>query len=355
MSKCIRFAWLGSCLLVSSSVFAEPLPEGVKSSGFYEVDITSMTDAAVAYLNDGPFQKRDGFRLQLVKGVTDKDLERVRELPWLQKLYLTRLGEPTNLGLLGPLPELHTIHLSTSATNYEALAKLPKLQTLQISDRITSIAFVKGLSQLKQLHLPETVEDYSPLVGSTSLVALSVPGIKKDSKLLAPLNTLTNLEDLRLGSRVIKDLSSIANCTKLRKLSCTFCEELSDISAIAKFTDLEELGLWGTKVSDISALAKCEKLKWLQLSGTPVTDLTPLAKLPDLRYLQLTGSAVTELRPLASCAALKTVDLGDLKITSIDPLLSVKTLGYVTLPKALPEEVIEKLKKAFPKAKIMTR
>ena len=80
--------------------------------------------------------------------------------------------------------------------------------------------------------------------------------------------------------------------------------EVSNVSPLAKLTELRTLDLTNTQVSDVSALAKLTKLKSLDLNYTQVRDVSPLAKLTNLEKLYFHNTQVSDLTPLAKLTKL---------------------------------------------------
>lgn len=302
-------------LLIASLVnvaMGEDLPVGVKKSGFYEVEITSLTNLAVTYLNNGQYKERDAFILRM-NGVTNEDLQKLSMISWIKNLYFSNLKEKIDLSLLEPLKELDTLEIKSAPPdmNYEFLNMLPKLRVLDFQGgNITNISFLEKLPQITSLtlHGVTTISDYSPLSNMELLVYLSVSQNRKNAEDLAPISKLTNLETLKLGGYTGTSLNFISPCKKLRKIDCIFSKNLSDISAVKNFSQLEDLSLQGTMVTDLSALTECSKLKSLNIMDTKVED--------------------------------------------IEPLLKIKSLKDVTLPETLSETAKERLKMAFPNANI---
>ena len=54
---------------------------------------------------------------------------------------------------------------------------------------------------------------------------------------------------------------------------------MSDVSALAQLSNLQELYLSSTQVSDVSALAQLSNLQELYLSSTQVSDVSALRKM----------------------------------------------------------------------------
>ena len=70
-------------------------------------------------------------------------------------------------------------------------------------------------------------------------------------------------------------------------------ENIYDIRALAKLTNLKELDLSLTKASEVNTLAKLINLEELDLTRTLVHDISALTKLPKLRYLNVAGTSIT--------------------------------------------------------------
>jgi len=58
--------------------------------------------------------------------------------------------------------------------------------------------------------------------------------------------------------------------------------QISDISSLAKLTNLENLYLYSNKISDISTLANLTNLQWLGLYHNQISDISPLVSNPGL-------------------------------------------------------------------------
>ncbi len=82
---------------------------------------------------------------------------------------------------------------------------------------------------------------------------------------------LTNFKELAIRDRNVKDVSPLANLTKLTSLNLSGTQ-VSDVIPLANLRNLESLGLGTTQVSDVSPLANLTKLKMLVLNDTQVSD-----------------------------------------------------------------------------------
>lgn len=102
----------------------------------------------------------------------------------------------------------------------------------------------------------------------------------------------------------ITDLSGLENFTNLESLDLSF-HAIADISPLQKLTSLTSLSLGGNPVVDITALGSLTNLKALVLSDCAAQDYTPLTNLVNLEYLMLDNSTITDLSPLVSLTNLK--------------------------------------------------
>lgn len=111
------------------------------------------------------------------------------------------------------------------------------------------------------------------------------------------------------------------------------------IKALAEFTDLEYLSLWGTTVGDddIRRLASLANLQAIDLSYTDVTgkSIRSLSSLKKLAYLRLEGCDVKDehLAPLARMPQVSMLYLGRTKVTDagLKHLRGLKDLNVLQL------------------------
>lgn len=101
---------------------------------------------------------------------------------------------------------------------------------------------------------------------------------------LSPLAKLTELRGLSVESGELTDLAPLAELTKLKRLTVA-SDQLGNVSPLAKLSDLESLGLFSRQVIDLSPLADLSNLERLLLRGDQHTDLSPLSTLTNLKEL----------------------------------------------------------------------
>ena len=102
---------------------------------------------------------------------------------------------------------------------------------------------------------------------------------------------------------------------------------ISDLSPLARFTELRTLSLEGNNISDISPLTELTKLSQLSLSNNNISDISPLAGLTGLSDLFLEGNNISDISPLTELTKLWTLDLRENNISDISPLKALREKG----------------------------
>ncbi|MBN1974731.1 MAG: hypothetical protein JW787_13915 [Sedimentisphaerales bacterium] len=134
-------------------------------------------------------------------------------------------------------------------------------------------------------------------------------------------------------------------------------KELTDITTLEKFTNLQKLSLCNIRIRknipkwmkfmakygiydiedrfliDLGPLAKLSNLQVLDFNGLPVKSLKPLSKLTNLRMLDISGTTVSDIRPLKNISKLQQVLMVDCK--------NITNKQVEDLQEALPKLTIE--------------
>ena len=197
------------------------------------------------------------------------------------------------------------------------------LEVLKINGNpVSNLSPLVKLKALKELNIEWTdVNDLSPLAGLKNLQHLDVWNNESTITNLLPLANLTNLIHLNVsGSKKLRDISPIANLTKLYSLRL-YNNAIADITSLAKLTNLTFLTMERNPVSDLGPLAKLTKLRFLSLANhDTITDITPLAKLVALERLDLRGNSIKDITPLANLRNLKWLALHLNDISDFSPI-----------------------------------
>ena len=175
------------------------------------------------------------------------------------------------------------------------------------------------------------VADLSPLAGCISL--RKVTGVRAycyaSGGSLAPLAALTHLEHLQFESTGSPDfnfseLAALTACTALKDLDCsrTWITQLPPLPA-----SLETLFCSRTPLTDISALTACSALKHLDCSDSSsvISILPPLPA--SLETLKISGTThCADLSPLAACPGLRSLDCSHTPVQDLAPLAACTRL-----------------------------
>ena len=114
-----------------------------------------------------------------------------------------------------------------------------------------------------------------------------------------------------------------------------------------------EAGIRGAAGNELTQ-ADLDKVTHLSGTNKEISDLTPLARLTNLKTLHLQNNKIADLRPLAELKQLEDLILQDNQITNLSPLAELTNLKRLWLgnnPKLTLAE-IEKLQKALPDCEI---
>lgn len=106
--------------------------------------------------------------------------------------------------------------------------------------------------------------------------------------------------------------------------------DISDLSIIAKRTDLQELSLCFESITDVSALASLANLTYLDLSGNDISDISSLAGMDSLMTLKLSHTQVTDLSAVQEMASLKRLYISYDMVGYVEELLGASFEVVVT-------------------------
>ncbi len=175
------------------------------------------------------------------------------------------------------------------------------------------------MAMLKQLVAPNAeIGDLAGLEHATNLTVLDLGDAR--------------VEDKRVNSNQISDLSHLAGLTKLRVLDLERNTSISDLSHLAGLTDLRTLRLSANTISDISHLAGLTKLRNLSLAANKnISDISHLAGLTKLRNLSLNLNKVSDISHLAGLMELRTLSLNNNKVSDISALSGLSNLKTLNL------------------------
>lgn len=229
----------------------------------------------------------------------------------LDELELT----PDSLAPLKKMKSLERLSLQGSGLNdISPLSELGSLTELNLGGNdVSDISALKGLSGLRKLYLDNNpVRDLTPVLSLTNLTVLSIRGIKLSEDQLERL------------SLTLPDCAIYSDAASGEAVQIT-------LGGVSFLTDVTELNLSGRGIRNISALADCTALKTLNLSGNLIYDLCPLMNLPSLEWLDISENQISDLRPLMGMSTLRVINASANQVSSTVSVGSMSGLTELDL------------------------
>lgn len=226
------------------------------------------------------------------RGLRDADLEEVCRLYALNNLSL----------------------MYNDLQDVSALARLGGLDVLNLSgNQISDLTPLASLSELRTLYLDENpVEDFSPLYGLQNLNMLSLRGVPVTKEALTALS------------------EALPACAIYSDLKQGDAAEIS-LGGVTFRSDVTQLDLSGREIRDISALSSCRELRWLRLGNNQISDLQALMNLPALELLDLSDNELTELKALMGLDQLRSLNAAGNQLSDTAAVGEMTTLTALDL------------------------
>ena len=223
-------------------------------------------------------------------------------------LYKLRERNP-NLSLRSPMPlpepdlipdgrlaEMVRLQLGLGAISPLTRETLQGLTELRVYRQVTGLTGLQHATQLEELYLSGSgVRDITPLANLTKLKKLDLKRNQVVS--LTPLATLIELEELYLSDNEISDIRPLVNLAKLKKLYLD-ANQIVDIQALTPLTELELLDLSNNRIRDITPLANFKDLEILNLRTNQISDSSVFAQLTNLKGLYIQSNPIQDVTPL---------------------------------------------------------
>ncbi|PHR94656.1 MAG: hypothetical protein COA78_31935 [Blastopirellula sp.] len=236
----------------------------------------------------GPLAKLENLVELDLRGEKITDISPLSSLTKLKKLDIAG----TSLSDLSPLSDLknleyldisHGVLSQSQITDITPLAELTNLIVLEMSNTdISDISPVANLSKLVELEMSNTIiSDLSPLSGLTNIERLFISG-RTDTDLY-PLTKLTKLKELYIFDRVIA-FSPLTGFDNPGNLTSFIVPSRAARKRFAKKKPIE-LNVSKNLISNLSPLARLTNLEKLDISLTGITDISPLMELKKLKSL----------------------------------------------------------------------
>lgn len=140
---------------------------------------------------------------------------------------------------------------------------------------------------------------------------------------ITPLKYFKNLNELDLGDNAIRDISPLSGLSNLANLSLNN-NPLSDLNALSGLQTLTKLQLKDAGIKDISAISNLTNLTYLDLSDNQIKDISALSDLTNLESLTLQRNQIQDVNPLAGLTNLQVLFLGGNQISDYTPVQGLK-------------------------------
>ena len=206
----------------------------------------------------------------------------------------------------------------------ESLAKKIRYALDLVEDEPVPEKRLKELTELKLDWSKPKILDLTGLEKATGLTSLRLTHAYYISD-ISPLAKLTNLQTLAIYGNSISDISPLSELTQLRTLTI-LRGYIRDISPLANLTQLTELTIANNLITDITSLSGLTQLTTLSLYSNPLSDISPLANLKNVTDLRLTGNNISDISPLAGLAQLKKLSISENFISDLAPLAGLTEL-----------------------------
>ncbi len=147
---------------------------------------------------------------------------------------------------------------------------------------------------------------------------------------IAPLASLKGLTTFVMDAEGVKDLSPLADLTKLQILDLDYTAEGQDLAWMSKLTNLKSIMLEAIDAASTQGLPSLPQLTSITLNKIKVADLEPLAQaLPNLTVIDFKYSSIDDLSALAKLPALKSLDFYGATLKDFSPLANAPKLANI--------------------------
>lgn len=299
---------------------------------FFE-DMTNFSIANTKVTNIAPIA---GCINLISLNLSNTNIDNITDLKELHKLCELDISgnNISDIEPLSTLVNLNSLNIdSICISDLSPLKNLTKLKTINCSN--TKVASLDPLKDMVHLHrvycdntliTKEMADDFMRLKSNVIVIAetkmfevwwKSLPSFWKS--LLSSQNN-TNINPTKEELHVIINMKSL-------KLN----DVIQDIAPIEYLTNLENLDLSNSKIDDISPLRALRGLKTLDISNTEISDLSPLSKNEALRFINMEKTKVSSLKPLHGLTNITKILAEDSEVTAAEVYELKKRQRQVTV------------------------
>lgn len=209
---------------------------------------------------------------------------------------------------------------------------LASIKELDLRNKnISSLYPIYYFNQLEILQAANnSIEDLQPLAKMTNLQKLALDANRIGS--VRHLPPAKGLKVLGLFRNRIRDISQFENLDYPVITDLSLGEnDLSDASALKKFTSLRELYIQTNQIVSAEFLRNMSGLRILWIGGNRIEDIAPLSSLVNLTSLFISTNRISDLKPISSMTELVNLGVSDCLVTDVSPLKNLTKLRYLIL------------------------
>ena len=262
------------------------------------------------------------------------------------KVFCSLGGELADISLLAQIPTLEAVDVSWNlVTDLTPLAGLPLTELYLQGNPIADYSPIREIYpnlkgrnfeyiEFKQPENPDLVITFSDAVMEKKVrQALNIPQGDITAGAAAQVTKLMLSNDWSPQipkETQITDLSGVEHFINLQELGATF-NAITDISGLSGLTQLKSISLGGNRVADIKVLASLNRLEGLELFGNNIRDISPLASLTSLRSLHIGNLSVPDIGPLSNLTSKDHLYANNCGIWDISPLSGMVNMHRLDL------------------------
>jgi len=242
-------------------------------------------------VSDAEAQKPYGLIAKLSGLEYCSDLKRVN---FMQNEFNSPLRD---LSAMKNLKAIQYLNLANNTiVDLSSVADFSELKYLHLgwNNNITDISALTNLKNLTGLNLSYThsLKDITPLRELRQLDSLSMESSYFISD-ISPIEDLVNLKVLRFsGGDWVTDFSFLDKLVNMKGLFINRNKHLRSIAFVENMPHLRKLDISGSAVTDISALANFTEMEFLALRKLEIRDFSVLQNMPNLKELHFDDAAI---------------------------------------------------------------
>ncbi len=125
---------------------------------------------------------------------------------------------------------------------------------------------------------------------------------------ISDLQHFQNLESLLLFMDNVKDITVFEELPKVKRLFLALSEDLEDITPVSQMTELESLMLWSgsyENIKSVECLSSLKKLQEITISCSNVKDFDVLCELPELSEVLIISHPDIDTSKLEECSSIQ--------------------------------------------------